>query len=197
MNRFLKLVGLLTLIFLPIYFGAWLYEHYADLLNTIFKIIGIVATVVGVGYLAARAIFGENWLIKGGAQVALGGDLIQVIQQFLEELPKPKRKTIAALGGHLVYRFTRIGLIGLMLAIIPIWLLWQQNVKMERQNGLIKTQNTRIDQQTNLIEADRRSSLIFLMSNVMDKVDEEIREQKSQLREKKYRKNRSIRLNFL
>ena len=45
-------------------------------------------------------------------------------------------------------------------------------------NKLINTQNERISFQNNLIEADRRSSLIFLMSNILDKVDEEIKEQR-------------------
>ena len=192
MNRFFQLIGILTCLVLPIYFGAQLYDSYTHLIDTVLKILGFLFLILTVGYLAIRAVFGKNWLIKGGALAALGGDLIQAIQKLLEELPKPKRETIAAVGGHLFYRFTRLGLIGLMLAIIPIWLLWQQNVmfkqqnvKIERQNDLINTQNTRIDQQTNLIEADRRSSLIFLMSNIMDKVDQEVRQQKLQLREKK------------
>jgi len=42
----------------------------------------------------------------------------------------------------------------------------------------MSVQNDRLNLQNNLIEADRRSSLVFLMSNVLDKVDEEIREQK-------------------
>jgi len=72
-------------------------------------------------------------------------------------------------------------------------LLAGQNKLLESQNGLFKKQNTKIDEQTelfkeqskqteiqtSLIEADRRSALIFLMSNIMDKVDVELKEDKN------------------
>lgn len=45
-----------------------------------------------------------------------------------------------------------------------------------KQNQLLEKQNKKIDVQINLEEANRRSSLIFLMSNIMDKVDEELKE---------------------
>ncbi len=41
-------------------------------------------------------------------------------------------------------------------------------------NRLLSEQNKKIDQQTYLLEADRRSSLVHLFSNVMDKVDAEL-----------------------
>ena len=44
------------------------------------------------------------------------------------------------------------------------------------QNRLVTAQNRRLDQQTNLQEAERRSSLVFLFSNVMDAIDRELRE---------------------
>ncbi|MCG8330849.1 MAG: pentapeptide repeat-containing protein [Chitinophagales bacterium] len=49
------------------------------------------------------------------------------------------------------------------------------------QNSRIDTQNYRINIQNNLLEADRRSALIFLMSNILDKVDEEIQVQKQKI----------------
>ncbi|MEM7371777.1 MAG: pentapeptide repeat-containing protein [Bacteroidota bacterium] len=53
-----------------------------------------------------------------------------------------------------------------------------QNQLVNRQTTLLDTQNYRLNIQNNLIEADRRSSLVFLMSNVLDRVDEEIKEQR-------------------
>lgn len=53
-----------------------------------------------------------------------------------------------------------------------------QNELLIAQNTRIDTQNYRLNLQNNLLEADRRSSLVFLMSNVLDKVDEEIRKEK-------------------
>ena len=58
------------------------------------------------------------------------------------------------------------------------------SVLIFKQNDLLNTQNERIDLQNNLLEAERRSSLIFLMSNVLDKVDDEIKEQRDDFKRK-------------
>lgn len=57
-----------------------------------------------------------------------------------------------------------VGLVGTLLLI--------------NQNELLKNQNTLIERQMSLEEASRRSSLIVLMSNIMDKVDGEIDRQR-------------------
>lgn len=51
----------------------------------------------------------------------------------------------------------------------------QQNQLVNSQNNLFASQNKRIDQQTNLQEADRRSSIVYLFSNVLDKIDDELK----------------------
>ena len=51
--------------------------------------------------------------------------------------------------------------------IIGSYLLFVQNEKIEAQN-------VRLDQQTYLQEAERRSSLVFLFSNIMDAIDREL-----------------------
>ncbi len=51
-----------------------------------------------------------------------------------------------------------------------------QNLLIEAQNGLFNYQNKRIDQQTNLLEADRRGSLVFLFNNVLDRIDDELKD---------------------
>jgi len=58
-----------------------------------------------------------------------------------------------------------------------------QNSLFESQNDLVKQQNKRIVQQTELIEAGRRSSLVFLMGNIMDKVDEELKQPANKARD--------------
>ncbi|BDS10445.1 pentapeptide repeat-containing protein [Aureispira anguillae] len=55
-------------------------------------------------------------------------------------------------------------------------LVRQQNKKIDAQTGLIQHQNQRLDQQTYLQEADRRSSLVFLFSNIMDAIDKELKD---------------------
>lgn len=48
------------------------------------------------------------------------------------------------------------------------------SVLLQNQNELLKKQNNRLDQQTYLQEAERRSSLVFLFSNIMDAINLEI-----------------------
>lgn len=60
------------------------------------------------------------------------------------------------------------GLLGTML-------LYNQNKLLTQQNLLLQNQNYRLDQQTYLQEADRRSSLIFLMGNLLDAMDKELK----------------------
>jgi uncharacterized protein YjbI with pentapeptide repeats len=55
-------------------------------------------------------------------------------------------------------------------------LIFNQNKLLVRQNELLQRQNTRLDQQTYLQEADRRSSLIFLMGNLLDALDKELKD---------------------
>ena len=53
-----------------------------------------------------------------------------------------------------------------------------QNQLIKNQNTLVEKQTKRLDQQTNLQEANRRSALVFLFSNILDKVDEELKNDK-------------------
>lgn len=64
-------------------------------------------------------------------------------------------------------------------------LLNYQNIKVDSQislmsfqNVLLDTQNYRLNLQNNLIEAERRGALVILMSNIMDQMNEEIKQQK-------------------
>lgn len=61
------------------------------------------------------------------------------------------------------------------------------------QNQLLNKQNEKIDNQILLEEASRRSSLVVLMSNIMDKVDNEIERQQKGLSEKEM-KNKKFNL---
>lgn len=55
-------------------------------------------------------------------------------------------------------------------------LLYNQNKLLTQQNQLLVQQNVRLDQQTYLQEAERRGSLISLMGNILDGVNDELRE---------------------
>lgn len=71
----------------------------------------------------------------------------------------------------LITVFVAIG--GLMGTI----LLYNQNQLLQSQNEKIESQNKKIDNQIQLDEASRRSSLNFLMANVLDKIDQELKQQ--------------------
>ena len=274
MNRVFNFIGIITCIVLALKGLTYLNRNEVlyDILKNIFSLIGVVCFSIFMIWAVLRIVFGKRWMVGGAKAFIIGTDLNKAINQTLNELPNPTKPTIANLGTHLVYRFTRLGIIGLGLALIPIVLLWQQNEKIEvqnkwierqtilldsqdqkfarqnelfyyqnnlfiaqnekvdtqinltriqttlldsqnvkfglqnhlitdqndlfkTQNKLVYDQNQRIDTQTqllfdqnerinvqnNLIEADRRGSLVFLMSNVLDKVDEELKEQKDSL----------------
>lgn len=51
-----------------------------------------------------------------------------------------------------------------------------QNRMFNFQNGLILRQNNRLDQQTYLQEAERRSALVFLMGNIFDEMNQELKD---------------------
>lgn len=59
--------------------------------------------------------------------------------------------------------------------VLGTMLLYNQNKLLTQQNLLLQNQNYRLDQQTYLQEADRRSSLIFLMGNLLDAMDRELK----------------------
>ena len=147
-------------------FGVrWLIQHFPKYVGLTLQGLGVVALLV----LVVRLYLGRDWLRRLGQEFVIGSDLIEATENLLNDLPKPKNETTANFIGHLVYRFTRLGLIGLILALIPITLLYQQN-------KLLLKQNERLDQQTYLQEAERRSSLVFLFSNIMDAIDKELKE---------------------
>ncbi|MCP4546843.1 MAG: pentapeptide repeat-containing protein [bacterium] len=80
----------------------------------------------------------------------LGPGLAESIQNWIEarELanPLPAAET-AAMGAAIVRRLIRIGLIGLLFALIIPLLAWQQNKLLDTQNALIITQNTYLQKQ--------------------------------------------------
>lgn len=113
-----------------------------------------------------------------------GKGLKTSFKQLLEELPagKVSKDTLSDLMAQVVWRLTRIGTFAFLAAVAPLfimviqtWMLSRQNDKLEVQNNLLGRQNQRLDQQINLEEGNRRSSLIFFMSNIMDKLDIELR----------------------
>jgi len=122
----------------------------------------------------------KKWWLKLSVAYFVGVNLMNSTKKIFKEIEKKdiKTDTLAELVVNIFKRLTFVGVIGVLLAAIPIWLLSNQNGLLRRQNDKIDIQNERINLQNNLIEAGRRGSLIILMSNIMDQMNEEIRTQK-------------------
>lgn len=71
----------------------------------------------------------------------------------------------------LVFQMLFVGFGGML----GTMLLYNQNKLLTQQNLLLQNQNYRLDQQTYLQEAERRSSLIFLMGNLLDAIDHDLK----------------------
>lgn len=127
-----------------------------------------------------------KWLARTTSTVFAGKNLKESISRLYKELPRDvKKETLADVSSGLIYRLTRIGAFAIVVGLVPLlilftqtWILNNQNDKLEQQNNLILSQNQLLDQQINLEEGNRRSSFIFLMSNIMDKIDEELKNNK-------------------
>jgi len=118
----------------------------------------------------------SKWLGVSMSKVFVGNGLIKSIENLLSELPnKVKSKTIAELSAHIIWRITRLGILAIIVALIPIILLFQQNSLLRNQNKLIEKSNYKVDLQSQLVESSRKSSLVFLMNNILDKIDEELK----------------------
>ncbi len=121
---------------------------------------------------------------KSTTRILAGRRLKSSVRQLLDELPggKVSRDTISDVMVSVILRLTRIGMFAIIAAMGPLlimvvqtYILNRQNDKLEIQNLLLGKQNQRLDQQINLEEGNRRSSHIFFMSNIMDKIDDEMR----------------------
>lgn len=129
---------------------------------------------------------------KRGIYLIAGKGLKNAFKNIIEDYQKNKSissENLSNLFTHLVWRFTRIGIFTVFIAALPSiflviqsCLLTSQNKKIDKQNELIEKQNKfidsqtkRLDQQTYLQESSRRSSSMFLFSNIMNKIDEELK----------------------
>lgn len=120
--------------------------------------------------LTQKRIKRRRGILKFIGSVIAGKRLKKSILKLLNEYNSEKnvtRESISDFLANLIKRITRIGVVGILFAMLPTALLWQQN-------GLLKKQNTKIQQQTYLAEASRRSSQMFIMSEVLSDINNEI-----------------------
>jgi len=97
----------------------------------------------------------------------LKNSIYNAITEFNEQR-KISIDTTSQLIASLIRRLTRIGVVGLLIAILPTTLMFFQN-------RLLKTQNEKIEIQSHLAEASRRSSQMFIMGEVLSDINSEMK----------------------
>lgn len=140
----------------------------------------ILAKVFGVAKASQEDIFSTLYTpTKGLIKENVSDQQYEKkVGPYLEAFEKGGRQVLA----YMAYRRTRRMLFGLFISlviglggIVGTILLLRQNELLTFQNNLVIDQNNLLTTQNQLVEGQRRSSLIFMMSNIMDKVDEEIK----------------------
>ncbi|WP_010521751.1 pentapeptide repeat-containing protein [Aquimarina agarivorans] len=103
----------------------------------------------------------------------LGSNLKNAITDFFTELEEKRsvsKNTVSELLSALFMRITRIGVFLILTSVLPTLFLLIQVYYLRNQNQLITGQNERLGQQTNLQEADRRSSMLFVLDQMIKDV---------------------------
>ena len=79
-------------------------------------------------YLILRLLFGKYWFAKAGLTYLAGKGLMESSKKMVKEMERGalQRETLTEVGVNIFWRLTRIGIIGLLIAGLPIWLLMQQ-----------------------------------------------------------------------
>ena len=159
-------------------------------------IVGFILVVIVLGGIFLFATLNKDWILEKLFGVSKN-DLINIKANSIELIESIEKKDWGAIMNHSkltigkfsawfswwlyrrwvisVFSVLFLGFAGLFGSV----LVYNQNKLITQQNEIIKNQNIRLDQQTYLQEAERRSSLVFFLSNVLDKIDEELKDQES------------------
>ena len=111
-----------------------------------------------------------KWFLNLIATMFTGKSLKTSIYDSIQEFNEQRRislNTISNLIASLIKRLTRIGIVALLIALLPTTL-------MIYQNNLLKIQNKKIQDQTFLAEASRRSAQMFIMGDVLSDLNKEL-----------------------
>ncbi|GAA0717549.1 hypothetical protein GCM10009430_14610 [Aquimarina litoralis] len=111
------------------------------------------------------------WLLKKSSVPLLGIRLKKSINNAINEYKETNTvsvDTVSDVSSNIIWRVTRIGLFGVLITLIPSLILMFQTWLVINQNVLVGNQNA-------LIEAERRSSLVFIMDNLLSDLSEELK----------------------
>ncbi|WP_160114566.1 pentapeptide repeat-containing protein [Aquimarina sp. AU474] len=144
-------------------------QEYIDRLKTENKLLQDKLDKINTGKQKKRKF--RRWLLKKSSVPIFGSRLKKSISNAINEYKEFKTvsvDTVSDVSSSLIWRITRIGLFAFMVAIVPAAVLIFQTKLLMNQNKLITSQN-------NLVEADRRSSLVFVMGDVLADLNEELK----------------------
>ncbi|MCL5127795.1 MULTISPECIES: pentapeptide repeat-containing protein [unclassified Algibacter] len=113
----------------------------------------------------------KRGLFKFVGTLIAGKNLKRSIYNSINEFNEQRKisiNTTSNLIASLIRRITRIGVVGLLVALLPTTLMFYQN-------SLLKIQNSKIETQTHLAEASRRSTQMFIMGEVLSDVNSELK----------------------
>lgn len=137
--------------------------------NQFFLYSGIALWVLILATILVRLVFGENWVKKLGITFFLGPGLKHSLRKLAQEYPKNiQKETVADVVTHVFWRLTRLGIVGILIAGLPIWLLMQQNSLLRTQNKLFSLQDTLIMQQNQKID-----SQLVMFSHQNKRIDQQ------------------------
>ena len=111
-----------------------------------------------------------------GGKIMLGSELSDSINIFLAEARKGefKSESIGNVLTYVLHRLTRLGAFTLLLALIPVSILVLQTFILSEQNDKLQFQNDRIVEQSRLLDGQRRSSYVFLLGGIVEKMNAEL-----------------------
>jgi len=136
----------------------------------------------------SKVFITKEWVLKKYINYFFGSGLVDSTNKLVSEVKSQSLTddTVGDFTGQFLMRLTRIGIYAIVIALLPMSLLFWQNRLISNQNRLISTQtsldSTNMDlltTQNRLIESDRRSSLIMLMSDIMNQVSIELNQDPS------------------
>lgn len=178
--------------------GLQVYKLYAVPINNVFLYIGLV--LFGIVAFTFILVWGfKNVIIHWifGKRVAESEDIIaeaqaianQLSNSVIDKLLKKADDDDKANAKNLILRLSNWFVWGRLRNWWWNWLLGifvslgglMGTILLMNQNELLQNQNQLITNQMSLEEASRRGALVVLMSNIFDKVDREIAEQRDTL----------------
>lgn len=150
---------------------------------------------VGIGESAAKSWIGGSeedrqqdvhCCAKGRGRpprLLAGKGLKSSFKQLLDELPQREesKDTLSEIMAQVVWRLTRMGRFAIVAALAPLlimavqtWMLSRQNDKLDTQNGLLGRPTSAWINKS-ISKKATVAVRLFFMSNIMDKLDIELR----------------------